>query len=213
VDEAAYRVGMNIIIGGCLGRAAVANVLAVRTFARRSRFVTLRMGWAERVTLPEPFVLGVVTFWVLLRGSNWENPSGAQAAAAAIGGALAFAGLALVLWAFASWHGHFVGHGVLPDQRLVTRGAYGFVRHPAYVCAFLMWAGLGLGSLNAVVVLVGALYVVPAYALYIRTEEEMMLGAFGDEYAQYQQQVPMLVPRLWPWRAGSASTPVPSRRT
>jgi protein-S-isoprenylcysteine O-methyltransferase Ste14 len=38
--------------------------------------------------------------------------------------------------------------------------------------------------------------VIPAYLLYIRSEERMMLDAFGDQYACYRGEVPMLVPRL-----------------
>ena len=199
MDEIVFRVSMNIVIGGCFGRAAVANALGIRTFANRRRFVTLRMGWAERITTPEPLILGVVTMWILLREIDWEDPSRAEAIAALVGAAMVVTSLGLVLWALLSWRGLFFGHGVLPGQRLVKTGAYAFVRHPAYACAILMWVGLGVGSLNAIAMLLALAYVIPAYVFYLRSEEEMMVEAFGEEYTRYREAVPMLVPRLR-WR-------------
>jgi protein-S-isoprenylcysteine O-methyltransferase Ste14 len=201
MEEIVFRIAMNIVVGGCLGRAVVANALGLRTFLNRRRFITLRMGWVERVVTPEPLLLGGVTLWLLVREIDWEDPSRTQAVAAAIGAGFVIVALALIFWAFWSWHGHFFGHGLLPDQHLVTTGAYGFVRHPAYACAILMWVGLGLGNLNAVVLLLAVAYVIPAYVLYMRSEEEMLGEAFGDEYARYREAVPMIAPRLRPRRA------------
>jgi len=207
MDEIVFRISMNIVVGGCLGRAAVASALGLRTFARRRRFLTLRMGWVERITTPEPLVLGGVTLWILLRHTDWEDPSRAEAVAAAVGAVFVLGALALVLWAWLSWRGLFFGHGLVSGQQLITTGAYGFVRHPAYSCAILMWFGLGLGSLNAVAALLAVAYVLPAYVLYVRSEEEMMIEAFGDEYRRYREAVPMMVPRLRTRRAAPPAEP------
>ena len=196
MEDIAFRILMNVVVGGCLGRAAVASALGLRTFARRRRFVTLRMGWVERIVTPEPLLLGAVTLWITLREVEWEGASRGELIAPAVGAAFVFAGLVLVLWAWISWRGLFFGHGLVSGQQLVTRGAYGFVRHPAYACAILMWLGLGLGSLNAIVLVLAVAYVFPAYVLYLRSEEEMMVEAFGDEYTRYREAVPAIVPRL-----------------
>lgn len=201
MEEIIVRISMNIVIGGCFGRAAVATALGVRTFANRRRFITLRMGWVERIVTPEPLLLGGVTSWILLREIDWEGASRAEVVAAVVGSALVLAGLALVLWAWLSWRGLFFGHGLVSGQQLVTTGAYGFVRHPAYACAVLMWVGLGLGSLNAIALLSAVVYVIPAYVWYLRSEEEMMVEAFGEEYTRYREAVPMIVPRLRARRA------------
>jgi protein-S-isoprenylcysteine O-methyltransferase Ste14 len=50
--------------------------------------------------------------------------------------------------------------------------------------------------LSYVAAAITALYVIPVYLLYIRSEERMMLDTFGDQYARYRGAVPMLVPRL-----------------
>jgi len=95
-----------------------------------------------------------------------------------------------------SWRQLFFGHGVLEQQQLVTGGAYGFVRHPTYLCALLVWGGLSVSVLNPIVALVTALYVAPTYVAYIRAEEAMMEAHFGDAYRRYRADVPMLVPRI-----------------
>jgi protein-S-isoprenylcysteine O-methyltransferase Ste14 len=70
------------------------------------------------------------------------------------------------------------------------------VRHPVYLGALLIWGGLTLCFLSPIAAAITAVYVIPAYLLYIRSEEAMMLDSFGDQYAGYRQQVPMLLPRL-----------------
>ena len=105
-------------------------------------------------------------------------------AAALAGAALALGGGGLLVWSFLSWRELFAGHGVLADHKLVTRGAYGFVRHPVYLAALLVWLALAVGYLSRTAFVVTALYVIPIYLLYIRSEEEMMLEIFGDAYAR-----------------------------
>ena len=87
---------------------------------------------------------------------------------------------------------------MLADHELVTRGAYGCVRHPVYLAALLVWLALAVGYLSGTALAVTALYVIPIYLLYIRSEEEMMLETFGDAYREYRNVVPMLVPRPRP---------------
>jgi protein-S-isoprenylcysteine O-methyltransferase Ste14 len=49
--------------------------------------------------------------------------------------------------------------------------------------------------------------VIPIYHLYARSEEAMMLDAFGDEYREYGRRVPMWIPRLRRGVARVDSTP------
>jgi protein-S-isoprenylcysteine O-methyltransferase Ste14 len=84
---------------------------------------------------------------------------------------------------------------LLHDHRLVTNGAYGVVRHPVYLAALLIWLGLGVAFASPFALGVAILYVLPAYLLYIRDEEAMMVDAFGDAYRSYRAAVPMLIPR------------------
>ena len=60
------------------------------------------------------------------------------------------------------------------------------MRHPVYLGALLIWSGLSLCFLSYVAAAITALYVIPAYVLYIRSEERMMLDTFGDQHAHYR---------------------------
>ena len=193
--EAVYVVGFNLAVVCAFARAGGVLVFALRSLAMRRRFQAVRFGATEAIVLPEPLVLAVTAYVLLVHRESSSTVSGAEAAAALAGGVVALTGLALVVWTLLSWRDLFVGHGILADQQLVTGGAYGFVRHPVYVGALLIWCGLSLCFLSVVAAVLTALYVLPAYLLYMRSEEAMMLDSFGDQYSRYRQEVPMLLPR------------------
>ncbi|HUE29813.1 MAG TPA: isoprenylcysteine carboxylmethyltransferase family protein [Verrucomicrobiae bacterium] len=179
-------------------RGAGVILAFVRTFLTRKRFVAFRMGWVEALCTVEPVLLLVVTYHVQSGAVPESGASLGRIGAAILGAALSLGGAGLLVWSFLSWRGLFAGHGVLADHKLVTRGAYGFVRHPVYLAALLVWLGLAVGYLSGTAFAVTALYVIPIYLLYIRSEEEMMLETFGDAYREYRRVVPMLVPGGWP---------------
>jgi protein-S-isoprenylcysteine O-methyltransferase Ste14 len=168
---------------------------AVRSLTSRGRFEVFRFGAVEAVTLLEPVALAATTIVLLLDLPSASSVSAGQAIAALAGAVVAAVGLALVLWTLLSWRHLFVGHAILGGQQLVTHGAYRLVRHPVYLGAFLIWGGLSLCFLSYFAAAVTVLYVTPAYLLYIRSEEQMMLSTFGDQYADYRRKVPMLLPR------------------
>lgn len=49
---------------------------------------------------------------------------------------------------------------------------------------------------SRLVLLVTLPYVLPAYVVYMRSEEQMLLAHFGEPYARYRERVGMLFPRL-----------------
>lgn len=193
--EAAWVVGFNLAVACAFGRAGGVLFFAARSLAMRRRFEAVRFGATEAIVLPEPILLAAAAYLLLVNRESSSSVSTAEATAALAGGLMALVGLALVIWTLLSWRQLFVGHGVLGDQELVTAGAYGVVRHPVYLGALLIWFGLSLCFLNAVAAAITALYVLPAYLLYIRSEEAMMLDSFGDHYDRYRREVPALLPR------------------
>ena len=81
------------------------------------------------------------------------------------------------------------------DNRLITTGIHGRVRHPIYLghlCMMLGWS-LGTGSLACWSL---TAFAVAAGALMIRMEERELAQRFGAEYAEYKRRVPLIVPRL-----------------
>ena len=74
---------------------------------------------------------------------------------------------------------------------LVTRGLYRVVRHPLYTFSLLFIWLSPTASQNSLTVYIGAtLYVLVG----IYFEERKLLCEFGDDYARYKQNTPMLVP-------------------
>lgn len=98
---------------------------------------------------------------------------------------LRFAGIKQI-WAY------FTG-GDLPlkNEPLQRNGLYKYVRHPLYFFALLsMWFVPTMTDLQL-------LFTIAASAYFIvgsRWEEQRMVKAFGQDYMDYQQSVPWLVP-------------------
>jgi protein-S-isoprenylcysteine O-methyltransferase Ste14 len=86
-------------------------------------------------------------------------------------------------------------HGENREQRLVTEGIRGRVRHPVYLAhlgEMLAWSlGTGLAvcwGLTAFAMVTGA--------VMIRMEDAELEKRFGDAYRRYRNSVPAVVPRV-----------------
>ncbi len=91
------------------------------------------------------------------------------------------------------------------EQRLVTTGIRGRLRHPYYLahfCELLAWS-IGTGLL--------VLYLMLAFAfctglIMVRAEDRELEQRFGEEFRVYRRRVPAFMPRL------SRQSPVASRQ-
>lgn len=77
--------------------------------------------------------------------------------------------------------------------RLVTRGLYGFIRHPLY--ASLIYLGFG-AALKQVTVWTAVLAAVNTAALYVtaKVEEGEMAAKFGEDYRTYMAKTKRFIP-------------------
>lgn len=82
------------------------------------------------------------------------------------------------------------------EGRLVTEGAFSFVRHPTYLAHTLMFGGVFLLSGVIAVGVVTLLDLLIVSTVIIPLEEKELLGRFGEEYARYKQSVPRYFPRM-----------------
>lgn len=80
------------------------------------------------------------------------------------------------------------------DDRLVTDGVYGTLRHPQYTGIFLIVFGQ-LVHWPTVITLALSPVIVWVYVRLARREEARLIEKFGDQYRVYQQRVPMFIPR------------------
>jgi len=85
---------------------------------------------------------------------------------------------------------------VFKKHKLITTGFYRYIRHPGYVGSFLAMIGFILIS-KSIVSLIFCLVVCIPFGFYkIRFEERLLEKKFGKRFKEYQQNVPMVLPKL-----------------
>ena len=85
---------------------------------------------------------------------------------------------------------------IVEDQRLVTEGVYGHIRHPLYLGEIARNLGftLVLSSLYSfALVLAGCLFL----PFRMEIEERMLLERFGEEYEEYMARTKRLIPYVY----------------
>jgi protein-S-isoprenylcysteine O-methyltransferase Ste14 len=94
---------------------------------------------------------------------------------------------------------HFVGLRQIIEQEsidppmMVTSGLYSWMRHPLYTGGLLLIWLVPVMTLNLLMIfIILTIYLV----LGAKLEEKRLIHEFGDQYQEYRQRVPMLVPSL-----------------
>lgn len=113
-----------------------------------------------------------------------------------------FSWFALIASLWLAWHGFSLLRRVgAPSEdienttRLVTAGAYRYIRHPLYASLLLLGAGI---LLKGVTLLTAGIFITLLVFLYAtaRVEEKENLEKFGDHYRQYMTATKMFLPFL-----------------
>jgi protein-S-isoprenylcysteine O-methyltransferase Ste14 len=190
-----HQIILGIVAGAALVRSVGILLLKVRQHYYLKRAVSSPKSWQDRCTEPEPPLLGIVAL-VLLNSVVAPGPSQTGAVFAFAGLLLASAGWFLIVWAVLAFPTVSPGHYVLPEQQIVMAGPYGHIRNPLYAGAIFIWLALALAFSSGMTLGITLLYVLPGYLVYIRSEEKMLLGHFGEPYAHYRESVGMFFPRL-----------------
>jgi protein-S-isoprenylcysteine O-methyltransferase Ste14 len=81
-----------------------------------------------------------------------------------------------------------------PDQPVINRGAYRWVRHPSYTAGILMFVGIGLALGNWASVFFLVLCSAAVYTYRIRVEERALIAEIGEPYLAYMRSRKRLVP-------------------
>ena len=144
--------------------------------------------WVQRWRVPLGFVCAVV--FVLLAKPNRLS--------LAVGGAVALLGLALRAWAS--------GH-IRKNSQLAVSGPYAHTRNPLYLGSFILGLGFTIAASSSpwLLVVLGSLFAALFLGIYLpvmRVEALTLESLFGDEYRLYASAVPLLFPRLTPYRTG-----------
>ena len=115
-----------------------------------------------------------------------------------LGIAIVLAGVALRAWAILSLGRYFRREVTIEaGQRLVRRGPYRILRHPAYTGIFLIFAGFGLAFGSWVSAAVALLIVFAGILPRIRVEERALAQAFDADYTDYASSTARVLPHVW----------------
>lgn len=112
--------------------------------------------------------------------------------------ALFWAGTILYPWAAITLGAFFrTSVQLLDGQRLVTRGPYRILRHPAYTAGMLVFTGIGLATGNWLSLVGAVLCVAIAYAWRVYIEEAALRERFGAEFEAHRKRTWAIIPLVW----------------
>jgi len=115
-----------------------------------------------------------------------------------IGGTIMVCGFAMAFWTISLQldQGRGTPLPMMPTQELLTSGPFRYCRNPMTLGAILAYLGMTLGAATAIgaalVLLLGSLLII-----YLRrVEEKELVERFGEQYLEYKQSVPFIIPRI-----------------
>lgn len=138
---------------------------------------------------PSPRGVRVGSAWILAITFFWlARPSFPSIG---FGAAIVLIGLLIRGWAA----------GVLEKNReLTVSGPYAFTRNPLYLGSFVIGAGAVVAGARPWLGLVFVAYFAWIYGSTMARESGELAGRFGESYNRYRDSVPVLLPRLTPFR-------------
>lgn len=148
--------------------------------------------WVQRWRVPLGFVCAAL-FVLLARPDRLSL---------AIGGSVALLGLGLRAWAS--------GH-IRKNAQLAVSGPYAHTRNPLYLGSFVLGLGFTIAAASSLwlLLLLGGLFAALFLGIYLpvmRVEASTLAEMFGEEYRRYAEAVPLLFPRLSPYKTEAGAT-------
>ncbi len=122
-----------------------------------------------------------------------------------VGAGFLLVGLALLVKWMVFWRKEGMTHVRIKAQdRLITYGMYGYVRHPHYLSLMLICFGFSFLSLPffvptlplSILPFVPSTFILLYFYLLVIREEKKLIARFGKEYLEYKKKVPMFIPRV-----------------
>ncbi len=83
------------------------------------------------------------------------------------------------------------------EHQLVTSGLYRYVRHPMYTAIFLYALAQARVVPNWIAGPANLVAFVVLFATRVKSEEQMMVDKFGDQYRSYMRKTKRLIPGVW----------------
>lgn len=183
------------------------------TAGPRDNRTTQTTAKAAAVAIPIILLIvgGIFLISYLVAVSLGAGPLGLPPAVRACGVALVALGVAVAAWVFryrsptsmivstSTTFMKLIGRIPMAErsdrtENLVVVGPQRYTRNPLYFGVVLLVAGWGLYSATAYILLAALLLSLWFRVFLIPFEEKELLVLFGEQYAKYSEEVPMLVP-------------------
>lgn len=82
------------------------------------------------------------------------------------------------------------------EHELITKGMYGYVRHPIYGGLILMVTGVLLVS-GSYTFLIGSMLIIIAAEIFAHREEKLLTTHFGKKYIEYKKTTKKFIPFIY----------------
>lgn len=135
----------------------------------------------QRIRIPLGFLFAIVFLY-------FAAPT---AITLAIGGSIALIGLAIRAWA----SGHIRKASVL-----AVTGPYAYARNPLYLGSLVLGIGFSVATGVWLLAIIFFLLFIGIYLPVMRVETEDIRRIFGEDFDEYEGNVPLLIPRFTPWK-------------
>jgi protein-S-isoprenylcysteine O-methyltransferase Ste14 len=129
----------------------------------------------QRLRVPIGFAFGAIYIYL-------STPSPALLI---LGVSVAAVGLGLRIWA--------AGH-LQKFVRLATSGPYRWTRNPLYLGSLILGSGFMIASAHPILLIAFVVLFFGVYVPVMRREEKELQSAYGLDYEQYRDRVPLFVP-------------------
>ncbi|HEX4950190.1 MAG TPA: isoprenylcysteine carboxylmethyltransferase family protein [Blastocatellia bacterium] len=141
----------------------------------------------QRLRVPLGFLTALL--FLVFSQPSWQT--------IAIGAPIALCGVAIRAWAS--------GH-LRKNAELAVSGPYAYTRNPLYFGSFILAIGVVIcgGSWWLAVLLLG--FFLAVYLPVMQAEAAHMHELFPNDFAAYERNVPLFLPRLTAWRKGATAS-------
>jgi protein-S-isoprenylcysteine O-methyltransferase Ste14 len=86
---------------------------------------------------------------------------------------------------------------LVEGHRLITEGPYALVRNPIYTGMFGMLIATGLAMEHFIALIAAVIIFGVGMVIRVRSEEKLLRDAFGQEFDDYTQRVPAVLPGIY----------------
>ncbi len=158
----------------------------------------------RRVSTQEKILLGILFLAMFFLPLAYSATNWLDFANYSLPGWAGWLGVALILLAvIVFWRSHAdLGLNWSPsleirkEHQLITRGIFGYVRHPMYASQWIWVIAQPLLLQNWLAGPLDLIVFILFYALRVPAEEKMMMDTFGDEYREYVKKTGAVIPKI-----------------